>query len=209
MTAMAPEDTKPTGRLAKDERRESLLDVAAEIVACESLEAVSMEAVAKRAGVSRPLVYKHFASRNELLGAVYHREAALLHRSMAREVGAATSLEDMFRRLVRAAFQATVERGAMFARLRTAGAWSRDVARSQRTRDAATARAFTRRAADELGLDSREARVAIRLLLGLIDQAVGQFRVEPTKPRAALLEASYMTIVTATLAALVEKDATG
>ncbi len=34
-----------------------------------------MEAVAERAGVSRPLVYKHFANRGELLASLYQRES--------------------------------------------------------------------------------------------------------------------------------------
>ncbi len=62
-----------------------------------------MEAVAERAGVSRPLVYKHFANRGELLAAVYLREATLLHRELAAEVGAAETVEGMFRTLIRGA----------------------------------------------------------------------------------------------------------
>src|SRR5262249_19750467 len=60
-------------RLTRRERRDALLDAAVEIVTSGDVAAVSMEAVAERAGVSRPLVYKHFANRSELLAAVYRR----------------------------------------------------------------------------------------------------------------------------------------
>jgi AcrR family transcriptional regulator len=46
-----------------------------QLILSGGVEAVSMETVADRAGVSRPLVYKHFASKNELLTGVYRREA--------------------------------------------------------------------------------------------------------------------------------------
>jgi AcrR family transcriptional regulator len=189
-------------RLGREERREALLDVAAQLVVDGSIEYVSMERVAEAARVSRPLVYKHFAGRDELLAAVYRREAAKLHEAMARDVAAATSLEDMFRRLVRAALQASSEQGPLFARLRTAGAWTRDVTREQRARDASTARAFSRRAADELGLTSAESRLAIRLLLGMVDHVLAEFRADPTRVRAARLEETYVVIVRATLAAV-------
>jgi len=89
-----PRSVEP-GRLARADRRDVLIDAAAELVAEGDIEAVSMEAVAERAGVSRPLVYKHFANRNELLAAVYQRESALLHADsavrIARREGSWTS----------------------------------------------------------------------------------------------------------------------
>src|SRR5437899_11061952 len=108
-------------RLARADRRDLLLDAAAELVAAGDVEAVSMEAVAEKAGVSRPLVYKHFANRSELLAAVYRREATLLHRELAAEVDAAASVEDKFRALIHGALRAQASRGATFAAMRSAG----------------------------------------------------------------------------------------
>ena len=194
-----------TERLGRDERRQALLDAAALLVEAGSLDDVTMEAVAERAGVSRPLVYKHFANREEMLAEVLRREARALHEEMAAVVGAAADVEDMFRALVRTALQAAAERGRLFAALRSAGAGGvlREVGREQRDRDRTTAKAFTRRAAAELGIDDdRRAATAIGLLLGLIDQVIAQFRPNPTRARAAHLEDVYLTIVRATLQAL-------
>src|SRR4029453_2892316 len=87
-----------SGRLSRADRRDALLDAAVDLVVSGGADAVSMEAVAERAGVSRPLVYKHFANRGELLAAVYQREATLLHRELAAEVGGAGTGEERFRR---------------------------------------------------------------------------------------------------------------
>jgi AcrR family transcriptional regulator len=195
-------DEQRVRRLPSEARREALLDAAAALIAEGPVESVSMEAVAEQAGVSRPLVYKHFASRDELLGALYKREAADLHVRIAREVAAAPTLEEMFRALVRAALRASDDRGPLFARLRNAREWNREVAREQRSRDGVTARAFTKRAASELGVDPAEASLTIRLLLGLIDHVLGHYRTQRTPARAAALEASYMRIVGSTLASL-------
>src|SRR5438105_7117081 len=106
---MATDDVEPL-RLPRADRRDGLLDAAAELVAAGDVEAVSMEAVAERAGVSRPLVYKHFANRNELLAAVYQRESALLHTELTADVSAAETLEETFRALIHGALRAQASR---------------------------------------------------------------------------------------------------
>ena len=58
---------KQRKRLAPEERQSSILDHAAEIVAAEGLAAVTMDRVAKAAGVSKSLVYVYFPSTTELL----------------------------------------------------------------------------------------------------------------------------------------------
>lgn len=60
-----------SARLGRAARREALLDVAAGLVGSGQLDAVTMESVAEASGVSRALVYRHFANRAELLGALY------------------------------------------------------------------------------------------------------------------------------------------
>ncbi|MEU3569330.1 helix-turn-helix domain-containing protein [Kitasatospora sp. NPDC036755] len=69
-------------RLSPAERRAQLLSVGARLFAARPYEEVLMEEVAERAGVSRALLYRHFASKRELFAEVY-REAAydLLARS--------------------------------------------------------------------------------------------------------------------------------
>ena len=184
-----------SARLTRAERRDALLDAAVALATSGDVAAVSMETVAERAGVSRPLVYKQFANRNELLAAVYQREAVHLHRDLATEVGSANSLEGMFRTLIRGSLRAAGERGHVFASLRSAGAWNRELRHEQRARDANTVRAFSARAATELGIDRRDATAATATLLAAIDPVLAQWRVRPTEEHAALLEEIYMGMV--------------
>ena len=55
------------GRLWAGERRAQLLEVAAQILAEDGADGVRIPDVAARAGVSRPIVYKHFSNRQDIL----------------------------------------------------------------------------------------------------------------------------------------------
>ena len=68
-------------RMSGDERREQLLDVTKEIVGERGFHAVSIEAVARRAGITRPIVYGHFGDLAGLLEAMVTRES---RRSLAQ-----------------------------------------------------------------------------------------------------------------------------
>lgn len=57
-------------RLSSDKRREQLIDVAYQILTESGPEGMQISEVAARAGVSRPLVYRFFKNRTELLVAV-------------------------------------------------------------------------------------------------------------------------------------------
>lgn len=63
-----------TPRLAPEERQRQLLDAALEVLAAEGFDAVTVEAVAGRAGVTRPVVYDQFGDLDGLLVALIDRE---------------------------------------------------------------------------------------------------------------------------------------
>lgn len=63
-------------RLRRPERRAQLLDVTKAIVGEDGLHAVSIDRVAREAGISRPIVYEHFSDLGGLLGALLEREGA-------------------------------------------------------------------------------------------------------------------------------------
>jgi AcrR family transcriptional regulator len=68
------EASAPRKRMSAEERREQLLDVTKQIVGDEGFHAVSIEAVARRAGITRPVVYGHFGDLAGLLEAMVGRE---------------------------------------------------------------------------------------------------------------------------------------
>src|SRR3954447_9488196 len=65
-----------TARMPAGERREQLLDATKAIVSRDGFHAVSIEAVARAAGVSRPIVYGHFDDLPGLLEALVDRDGA-------------------------------------------------------------------------------------------------------------------------------------
>jgi AcrR family transcriptional regulator len=182
-----------------------LLDSAAALIAEGDADAVTMEAVAERAGVSRPLVYKHFANRAELLAALYARESQALHEHLAAAVAGAVSVEDMFRALVRGSLEAQASRGATFATLRAAGSRTDERRREQRRRDGTTLRFFMRESIARFGLDERDARAGLAIMLGAIDSVLLAWRARPTREHAALLEDTYVTLVVGGLSALAQR----
>src|SRR5215208_3544992 len=63
-----------TPRMSAQARREQLLDAAKAAVAEHGIHGVSIEAVARGAGVTRPIVYRHFRDLAALLDALIERE---------------------------------------------------------------------------------------------------------------------------------------
>ena len=67
---------QPRRRLSSEERREQLLDVTKALVGKRGFHGVTIEAVARDAGITRPIVYNHFADLDSLLEAMLEREGA-------------------------------------------------------------------------------------------------------------------------------------
>jgi AcrR family transcriptional regulator len=75
------------------QRRDQLLDVTKQIVGEQGFHDVSIEAIAKRAGITRPVVYAHFETLDALLEALLQREA-LRARDQLRAVMLTSLPED-------------------------------------------------------------------------------------------------------------------
>jgi AcrR family transcriptional regulator len=105
-------------RMTAQERREQLVGVARSVFAERGFEATSVEEIAERAGVSKPVVYQHFGGKEGIYAVIVDREVRQLTDSLARcfdaihprlvAVGAADAFlsyiedhEDGFRVLVR------------------------------------------------------------------------------------------------------------
>ncbi|HKG66102.1 MAG TPA: TetR/AcrR family transcriptional regulator [Solirubrobacteraceae bacterium] len=86
--------------MTADARREQLLDVTKAIVAERGFHAVSIEGVAREAGISRPIVYGHFDDLAGLLDALVRREGARALGQLAEVLPAALARSDPGERLV-------------------------------------------------------------------------------------------------------------
>jgi AcrR family transcriptional regulator len=182
----------PVGSTLAEGRREALLDVAAQMVGRGDVDAVTMESVASAAGVSRPLVYKHFSNRKELLRALFERESEHLHRRLSRAVLDADGLEQMLRALVEGALAAQDERGTTFVALAAGGGRPSDVRDVQHRRDSATLQHFTRQAVNELGLAEDVATDGMRLVLGSLSLVLDQYQRQRSRKHAGRLADTYV-----------------
>lgn len=75
MTSTAPRKRRAyAARVPAEQRRTQVLDAALHLVVTRGHNATTMDAVAEQAGVTKPVVYGQFRSRNELLAALLRRE---------------------------------------------------------------------------------------------------------------------------------------
>jgi AcrR family transcriptional regulator len=61
-------------RMPPQQRREQLIDAALGVIVEHGYEGVSIEAIARTAGVTRPVIYDHFTNLGQLLQALIERE---------------------------------------------------------------------------------------------------------------------------------------
>jgi AcrR family transcriptional regulator len=73
------------------QRREQLLGVARSLFAEQGFEATSIEEIAERAGVTRPVVYEHFGGKDRIHAVVVDREVTRLSEVLAEPLVEASS----------------------------------------------------------------------------------------------------------------------
>src|ERR1700743_1431412 len=71
---MSDGEVRPRVRMTGRERREQLLDVGRALFAEKGYDGTSIEEIASRAGVSKPVVYEHFGGKEGLYAVVVDRE---------------------------------------------------------------------------------------------------------------------------------------
>ena len=92
MTPQTPSDasTKPrrryAPRMAPEQRREQLKDAALSVIVEQGYEGVSIETIARTAGVTRPVIYDHFPNLGRLLQALIEREESYALEQLAEVV---------------------------------------------------------------------------------------------------------------------------
>lgn len=89
MSSSPPSDREPPGRqrLTRDERRHQLLAIAWRMIGEAGPDTLSLGRLAERAGITKPLVYGHFGTREGLLAALYRdfdeRQTATMDSAIA------------------------------------------------------------------------------------------------------------------------------
>jgi len=81
-------------RMPPEDRRQQLLDAALGVILEQGYAGVSIEAVARSAGVTRPVVYDHFPNLGVLLQALFDREEQSALAQLAEVVPADPGAQD-------------------------------------------------------------------------------------------------------------------
>src|SRR5438105_15904316 len=94
--------SEPRRRMRAPERRAQLLDVARRMFGTAGYHQVSMDSVAREAGVTKPILYDHFPSKKDLYLALIDADLATLHEHVKRALASPAGN----RHRIRASFQA-------------------------------------------------------------------------------------------------------
>lgn len=89
--------------------RERLLDTASEAILREGVDALSMDLVRSRAGVSNGSLYHHFASKAHLVDALYAQALREFHATLAIPIAGRASARTGVRGMVRAYLEWVLE----------------------------------------------------------------------------------------------------
>ncbi|WP_409496643.1 TetR/AcrR family transcriptional regulator [Amycolatopsis sp. cmx-11-12] len=102
-------------RLSRAQRRDQLLDSAAALFDEHGFDAITMERVAQRAGVSKALPYSHFENAEDLVASLRDRELSALALRLVESTMRVEGFEDRVRVAVRTWFEVFEERGRLLA----------------------------------------------------------------------------------------------
>ncbi len=73
-------------RLSASDRRVQVLQLAREIISEDGLDALTMDALANRAEVGKPVLYRQFENRDAVLVALFEARVALIDRTVERAI---------------------------------------------------------------------------------------------------------------------------
>ena len=98
------EAAAPRGRLSRTERRSQLLDAAREVFVASGYHAAAMDAIATRAGISKPVLYQHFPGKLELYLALLDAGIESLEAAVREALASTTDNQERVNATIRAYF---------------------------------------------------------------------------------------------------------
>ena len=173
---MARAETSPKGvskkRMRASERRAQLLDVARKVFGTSGFHAVSMDDVAKEAGVTKPILYDHFPSKKDLYLELLDADLADLHDQVKTALDSPIGNRERIRTAFQVYFDFVDEQADGFRLMmqETVGAEKdfREKVKAVRDRIQDEVAALINRESRGL-LDSEHADVAAAALVGMVE----------------------------------------
>lgn len=110
----APEESARSTRLPREERRRQLLGCARAVFAAEGYAGASMDQIAERAEVSKPVLYQHFPGKLELYLALLDAQCDALETLVLEALESSDDHEERVYATVRAFFSFVADEGGAF-----------------------------------------------------------------------------------------------
>ena len=101
-------------RMRAPERRKQLLEVARKVFAARGYHVVTMDDVAREAGVTKPILYDHFPSKRDLYRDLLEADLALLNERLREAMESSRGNRERIRSSFQAYFDFVDEEGAGF-----------------------------------------------------------------------------------------------
>ena len=186
--------------MSRDDRRAQLLDAAVALLEAEGPGAVTMERLADRAGVSKPVVYDHFANRTELVLGVLARTWAEIDAGLAARAATPATPAARLRATFEALLDTAARQGPNVRALVDSVSADPEVERARRARWKEKEANWAAGLERDLALAPAIAAAAAATLRAAMVGAVAHARSSPAAKEAATTV--YVTTVLATLGAL-------
>ena len=152
-------------RMSPETRRTQLLDTARSMIVAKGLQPFTMEALARAASVSSPLVYNYFESRLALLCELLDREQQAMSRETAANLRGAKGFEAVVRVFVQSNFDHHAA-GRVLPILLSQPEVAKTIRTRQRKDQRRAGQFLAKSVADEFPLDPSQAELLLRMSAG-------------------------------------------
>lgn len=193
---VVPDSQSPKRRLRAPARRTRIVEAALHTFASQGYGSTGMGAIAEAAGVTRAVLYDHFASKKALFLAVLEEQSAIFLGHVGARISGEGSAQERMRATLDAVFSFAEQHPDAWRLLfgnATHGDAEVDAAwRSIHAGRTYAVAALLARDAAEAGIDpdSRRAEIMVELLISAVSGGVAWWEQHPGAPRAELVQAA-------------------
>ena len=152
-------------RLSPEKRKSQLLDNASDLVKTSGLQNFTIEALAKAAGVTVPLVYNYFPGRTELLQELLKREYRNYVSDLSRLVSDAQTFEEVVRISVQSNFDYYANANALSI-LQSQPELNTAIEQQQKKASQRSARFLVEKTAESYQLTTKQAELVLTMSSG-------------------------------------------
>lgn len=166
--------SSPQQRLPRDQRRDQLLGVAKSVFATRGYRTTSMDTIAEAAGVSKPVLYQHFASKQDLYLALIDSSAFRLDESLGQALDSTSDPHEKIRATFRAYFEFVISHREEFVILFNADVYEAQAQQKIRDLRSRSAARIVKALMSYSDLTEEQAELLCRALIGTAEVIVKQ-----------------------------------